>query len=323
MSIQAAPVLSFMRKVVSGELGYSMATPWIPGANGVGVVETVADDVVGIQRGQRVFIDPHIHTHTNTDTYDGILIGLTALSPHSAPLQQQWRHGTFAQKALIPAECLTMVPDDLSDPERLSILSFAAIAYGGLVKGGFRSGQTLIVSGATGNIGSCAVLVGLALGAKRVVALGREEGVLERVRALDPKRVKAVRLTGDFEADKQSVAAITGGADLVYDILGNVPSFEPTAAAIYALRRGGAAVLMGGVQAAMNLPYSYIMLNEISIQGAFMYPRSAPRELLNMVAAGTLDLSKPEIRSFPLGGVVAALNHAESVRGPSYTVLVP
>ena len=324
IKILAAPVLSFMKKVFTGELGYAMATPWIPGANGVGIVETFADDVIGLEVGDLVFIDPHIYTHTNSDSYDGILIGLTALGDHSVRTQQRWRNGTFAEKALVPAECLTVIPKNIgTDAAHVSTLSFAAIAYGGLLKGNFRPGQTLVVSGATGNIGSCGVLVGLAMGGRRVIALGREDGVLKLLKAFDPNRVVALKLTGHLERDKEMVAHAADGADLVYDMLGNVPSFAPVAAAIYSLRRGGTAVLMGGVRASIDLPYSYVMTNEITIRGALMYPRSAPRELLKMVDAGVLDLSKLKTHGFKLQEIQAALDHAESSRGPCYTVLIP
>jgi alcohol dehydrogenase len=237
-------------------------------------------------------------------------------------MRQRWRHGTFAEKALLPAECLTVIPDNLS--LHTASLSFAAIAYGGLLKGDFRPGQTLVVSGATGNIGASALPVALAMGAKRVIALGREAGILEQLKTFDPDRVITVQLTGSAENDKQAVVAATaGGADVVYDMLGNVPSFEPSAAAIYSLRRGGTAILMGGVQAAIDIPYSYVMLNQISIQGALMYPRTAPRELINMLIAGTLNFSKMKVRSFSLDEILAALDHAEANRGPSYTVLSP
>lgn len=134
VKISAAPVLSFMKKVVSGELGYAMATPWIPGANGVGEVESVADDVIGLRPGDHVFIDPHIYTHSTTDAYDGILLGLTGLSPLSASLQQRWRNGTFAEKCVVPAECLTLLPGKSFEPALLAWLGFAAIAYGGLLR---------------------------------------------------------------------------------------------------------------------------------------------------------------------------------------------
>ena len=301
-----------------------MATPWIPGANGVGVVEVVADDVIGIKAGDQVFIDPHVYTHTTTNAYDGILLGLTGLSLDSGPLQQRWRNGTFAEKVLVPGRCLTRLDGvGTFDPAHLSVLSFAAIAYGGLLKGGLRPGQVLIVNGATGNIGSTAVLVGLAMGASRIVALGREERILSQLKALDRRRIETVKLQGNLEQDRGAVGAAAGGADLVYDMLGGTPTFAATAAAIYALRRGGTAVLMGGVQATIDLPYSYVMLNELSIKGALMYPRSAPAELIKMITAGLLDLSVAQVRTFSFEEICSALDCAESSRGLSYSVLKP
>jgi len=309
--IQAAPVLSFMKKIFSGELGYRMATPWIPGANGVGVVESVADDLIGVKPGDLVFIDPHIFTNTTTNTYDGILLGLTSLSPDSGALYQRWRNGTFAEKALVPGECLTRLSGaEKLGPVRLSILSFAAIAYGGLLKGSLRPGQVLIVSGATGNIGSTAVLVGLAMGAERIVALGREKVILTQLKEIEPNRIKTVKLQGALETDKHAIAAAADGADLVYDMLGSAPTFEPTAAAIYALRKVGTAVLMGGVQAAMNLPYAHVMQNELSIKGALMYPRSAPAELVRLIAAGLLEL----VQTAALDVVGCQLRHHRDAR---------
>ncbi|HEY6514881.1 MAG TPA: alcohol dehydrogenase catalytic domain-containing protein [Steroidobacteraceae bacterium] len=76
VKISAAPILSFMKRVVSGELGYAMATPWIPGPNAVGEVEGVAEDVVGPKPGDQVFIDPHIYTHTTTAAYGEVTAAL-------------------------------------------------------------------------------------------------------------------------------------------------------------------------------------------------------------------------------------------------------
>jgi threonine dehydrogenase-like Zn-dependent dehydrogenase len=80
---------------------------------------------------------------------------------------------------------------------------------------------------------------------------------------------------------------------------------------------------MGGVQANIDLPYSHVMLNELTIKGALMYPRSAPRQLINMMAAGLLDLSKAKIATFSLEHIKDALDHAERLRGLSYSILTP
>ncbi|MER8162897.1 hypothetical protein ABTY51_49300, partial [Streptomyces sp. NPDC094472] len=71
--------------------------------------------------------------------------------------------------------------------------------YGGLLAGGLAAGETLLVSGATGNLGSSAVAVALAMGAGRVVAPGRNQAARgghdrARVRPRD-RRAKIIQLT--------------------------------------------------------------------------------------------------------------------------------
>ena len=63
------------------------------------------------------------------------------------------------------------------DPARWAALTVHAIPYGGLLAGGLAAGETPLVSGATGNLGSSAVA--LAMGAGRVVAPGRNEAALD------------------------------------------------------------------------------------------------------------------------------------------------
>src|SRR5207253_920748 len=79
-------------------------------------------------------------------------------------------------------------------------------------------------------LGSCAVLVGLAMGAKLVVASGRDDRVLDQLRIFSTERVVAVKLGGDLERDKRAIAVAANGADMVYDMvydmLGNARSCE-------------------------------------------------------------------------------------------------
>ncbi len=74
---------------------------------------------------------------------------------------------------------------------------------------------------------------------------------------------------------------------------------------------------------ALDLPYSHIMLNEIAIKGAVVYPRAAPAALLNLSRAGRLPLSQVQVRTFPLEEIDAALDQAERSRGLSYSMWTP
>ena len=327
VKILSSHVPNFMSGIISGALNYYvLPLPFTPGAGAIGIVEAVADDVFGLEVGQKVFCDINMSSKTIGTPPDNILIGITALTPDSKPLQAIWRDGTFAEKVLYPAECLTPLGDApaLEETALLASLNFLTIAYGGLLRGEVRPGQTLIVNGATGCLGACAVLIALAMGVAKVVAVGRDQATLNSVVQLDTKRVVSVTASGNFTEDTEHIRnAAGGGADIVLDALGAVKSGEPTMSCINALRPRGTAVLVGGVEANLPLPYLSTMLSELTIRGAFMYPRHAPSDLLQMIAAGTLDLKFIQIRSFPLDSINDAVDQAAKLRGLEFSVVIP
>src|SRR5690349_24270841 len=77
--VQAAPVLSYMHKVIDGTLSYALPPmPFIPGTNGVGVVEAVGAGVYHVKPGERVLLNPHHIADERVAEPAQILIGLTA-----------------------------------------------------------------------------------------------------------------------------------------------------------------------------------------------------------------------------------------------------
>jgi alcohol dehydrogenase len=322
--MEAAPVLAYMSKVISGELGYRMpAPPFTPGTAGVGVVEAVADDAVGIAPGMRVFIDPRFSAHANVAAPETILIGLTAMTERGDRLQAIWKDGSFAQMALEPVDCLTPL-EGLGDVEgtRLCCLGKFPVAYGGLVRGRLRPGETLVVNGATGNLGSAAIPLGLAMGAARIVAVGRDEATLQHLVQVDPRRVVAVALRGERAVDAARIREAAGdGAHMALDLVGRAGDANGTLACLDALRPQGRLVLMGSMAVPLPLDYGAIMRRQIELLGASMYPRSAPGELAAMVRAGTLDLGAIQVKAYPLEQIDAALNAAASLRGLEYCVV--
>lgn len=326
VKVLSTHVPPFTDRVLSGALGYSLPTPFpvTPCDNAVGIVEAVADDVFDLQPGQIVFCDPFISSHTNGKKSDAILIGWTGLEAASSRLQALWKDGAFAQKALWPAECLTPLPGAESiDSALLACLNYLTIPYGGFLRGGVHAGQTLIVNGATGGLGSAAVLVALALGVSRIVAVGRNQEVLQKLVQLAPQQVVSVCLEGSFSDYSKKVTEASEGADVLLDVLGGLTNPEPTLACIQALRPRGTAVLMGGVKADIPLPYDKIMLSEITVRGAFMYPRHVPGELYRMVVAGILNLSAVQTHVFALDQINEAIAEAARLKGLDYCVVIP
>lgn len=325
VKILSTHVPPFTHKVISGELGYALPEfPFIPGTSAIGMIEAVANDVFDLEIGQKVFCDPYIYSTTIEAKPDAILLGWTGLAEKSSRIQALWKDGTFAQKVLFPAECLTPLGEAESIPvEKLACLSYLNIAAGGLNRAPLHFSQTLVVNGATGGLGSAAVLVGLAMGAAKVIAVGRNKEQLKTLEQID-KRVIGVATEGNVESDSKAIARIiNGGADIVIDLLGGVSKPEPTLTCLNALRRGGTAVFVGGVNADIPFPYSKIMLEQLTIKGSFMYSRQIPRKLLKMISAGILNLDAIQVNTFSLDEIETAISKASSSKGLEYCVVVP
>ena len=117
-------------------------------------------------------------------------------------MQIRWRDGVFAEIAHWPAACVTpLVGLDDKPATELIGLAKLIVPFGGLQRSGLRGGHTIIVNGATGYFGSGAVMLAVAMGAGRVVAVGRKREALEGLReAFGPRVIPAV-VTGDAAND--------------------------------------------------------------------------------------------------------------------------
>jgi alcohol dehydrogenase len=318
--IEAVPLLSYLKRYVEGKLAFYSPPPgkFTPGTNGVGMIEAVGRDVWHLRPGQRVVLSPHFVAGENVEDSAQILIGLTAMGAGTAAMQADWRDGTLAEFALAPAATVTPAEGlDTVAAAQLAVLNRAIVPYGGLVRGRLAAGETLIVNGATGAYGAAAVLLGLALGAARVVAAGRNTAALGR-------RVVPVGLSGDLQTDIASLrAAAGGGAQIGFDMVGQAQDANATLAALHSLRRGGRLVLMGSMTTPLPLPYGEVIRNNWEIVGQFMYPAHAYRSLLGLLRTGLLDISAIRPKRFPLAALPQAMDAAATATSLECVVVEP
>lgn len=264
--MEASSLMSYLKDYVGGKLPMynPPAGPFTPGGNSVGVVQTIDRDVWHLKPGQRVVISSHFVAPENVEDAAQILIGVTALGPGAADVQADWRNGTLAEFALLPASAVTPV-EGLSHigSAQLAILMRYVVPFGGLLRGRLAAGETIIITGATGAYGSAAVLLALAMGAGRVIAAGRKKSALEAVTRFGGARVIPIVLTGDIQADSKNLrTAAQGGAQMAFDMVGHAKEANATLAALRSLRRGGRLVLMGSMSVPLPLPYLELMLND-------------------------------------------------------------
>jgi alcohol dehydrogenase len=330
VDVVAAPVLSYTDEVLSGARRYLLPTPVVPGAGAIGRVRAVGPDATRLRPGDWVFCDPTVRSRDGGLTPDITLQAASARGEGGQKLQRYFRDGTFAERVRVPTE--NAAPIGAIDPAeagRWCAIGTLLIAYGGLLAMDFRPGETLLVSGATGNFGSATVALALAMGARCVVAPGRNVAALEDLRQRFGERLRPVRLTGDAAADRTAMQeAAPGPIDAVQDFLPPSASAGVARVAIMTLRQGGRAVLMGGVGMLggedLALPYPWIMRNLITVRGQWMYDAAAIPGLLGLVRGGLMDLGHWAVTAFPLAQANDAVAHAAANAGPfKLTVLKP
>jgi len=304
-------------------------TPIVLGPTGIGRVTATADDVFGVQQGDIVVATSLFRSHRAADPQEALL-GWTGLGGDGRPtpttdrMREVWRNGLFAERALQPERTLVALPgaDGYPEPERLAFLPWLAIAGEGVERAGVRAGQTVAVVGATGQLGTAAVLVALARGAAAVVAFGRNRATLDVLAGLD-RRVVTVPLTGDRGVDGRAIAAAAGPVDAVIDTLGAVPTSAPTMAGFDAVRPDGSLVLVGGVREELPIPYGDLMHRRLTVRGSWMSNDTTVLELWSMIRRGVLDLSVLDVTVVGLDDPAAALGAAHNSHGPELVVLVP
>ena len=326
VDVAATGVTAYAGNVFNGSRNYLLELPVVPGPGGIGRVRATGPDATRLKVGDWVFCDPTIRSRDDAADPDTILQGWTYRSEAALPLHRYYHHGSFAEQMLVPTENVTPIGDiDPVDAGRWTALGRLLVPYGGLLAGGMLAGETLVVSGATGGFGSACVAVALAMGAGKVVATGRNGRALEGLaRRLGP-RVRIAPMTGVEADDRRMISERADGPiDLVLDLLPREANASQVHAALLSVRRGGRLVLMGGVRSDLALNYNWLMHNNITLRGQWMYPRDAAARMVGLIRAGLVDLGQFDVTEFPLDEANTAVAHAAATASPlGLTVLRP
>jgi alcohol dehydrogenase len=321
VDVAAAAVLPYTAEVFSGERRYQLSLPVIPGAGAIGRVRAVGPDATRLAVGDWVSCDPTVRARDGAPTPDITLQGLSARGAGGLRLQEHFGHGSFAQQMLVPTEnAFPIGPIDPAQAGRWCALNLCLVPYGGLLAGNLQAGETILISGATGNFGSAGVAVALAMGAGCAVAPGRNEQMLADLERRFGPRLRTVRLSGDENEDRERMRnAAPGPIDMVLDLLPPHAGTTPVRAAAMTVREYGRVVLMGGVGMLggdeLGLPYPWIMRNNITIRGQWMYPPQANTSLIKLIQSGLLDLGNFDVTEFGLDDANKAVAHAAETAG--------
>lgn len=330
VEVLATCVLPYAADVFGDVRRYPLEPPVIPGMGGVARVVALGPDATRLHVGDLVWCDPTVRSRDDARTPDITLQGWSSRGEGGMALSRHFHDGSFAELMVVPTENVEPLGDlDADQVVRWAGLCVPLVPYGGLLAVRLEAGETLMVSGATGNFGSAALAVGLAMGAAKVVAVGRNAGVLADLERRFGPRCRSVALTGDADADVSAMRDATdGGADVVLDLMPPEVGADVVRRAVMTVRQRGRVVLMGGVGMLggddLALPYPWLMRNDVTVRGQWMGPRESVGRLVALARVGLLDLAHEEVTTFPLDAVNDAVAHAAAHGGPFVrTVITP
>lgn len=204
--------------------------------------------------------------------------------------------GAHATRAAIPAGQLMPLPDNLSFLEGAAIPEAALTSWVNLVvEGGLQSGETVLVTGATGGMGSFTVQLARELGA-RVLAAGRSQERLEMLRGLG---IDEICLEGANLAGQVREATGGRGADLVLDYTAG-PEIGSHLAALAVRGRLVVVGTVGSRKAEVDL--GFLMSRRLRVIGSVL--RARRREEKARLTADFAAFALPRLRDGRLRPVV-------------------
>lgn len=219
--------------------------------------------------------------------------------------------GGYAEYAVVDARHALPIPAGLDLVHAAALPETVFTVFANVFEhGALKAGETLLVHGGTSGIGTTAIAMAKAAGAK-VIATGRGPD----------KKAKALQLGADIAVDAKAedfaeVVKAAGGADVILDMVG-ASYFEKN---LDVLNTGGRIVYIASLGGAvLEVPVMRIMQKRAVITGSTLRPRSADekarlaaeieRVVWPWVADGKL---KPIVdATFPLAEAAKAHAHLE------------
>jgi D-arabinose 1-dehydrogenase-like Zn-dependent alcohol dehydrogenase len=305
--------------------------PAIFGLDPAGVVEEVGSQVQSIRPGDRVYVNPARGCGSCRPCRSGEIVncrgftlqGYFGRGPLSQPIFDAYPYGGLSEYVTAPQSALVKLPDNVSF-ETAGRFGYLGTAYAAIRKSGAGPGRSILINGIGGTLGLCVAMVGLATGVSTILGTGRNQTLLDRVKALAPARIEVFAVAERPVHEWAMEVTANEGVDGVIDTL---PPGAPASAmldALRALRRGGRAVDIGGMAETLPLNVHWMMGMNIQLIGSCWFTTAEGQELAEMSRVGTLDLSILQHRRFPLRGINDAVSSLEDGnRGFNNFVVIP
>ncbi|WP_068278990.1 alcohol dehydrogenase catalytic domain-containing protein [Aldersonia kunmingensis] len=327
VEVKACNVVPNLRNVLAT---YAEWFPYLPlpklpavfGLDASGVVTAVGSQVSDVAVGDRVYVNPGLScgacracrqgADQNCDSYT--FMGYFAFGERGQRLFDAYPFGGLSEYLTAPQRNLVKLPDTVSFDEGARF-GYLGTAYSALRKANTGPGSSVLIDGISGTLGLGACLNALALGATRIFGTGRNQELLDDVKAIAPERIF---VTNDHEGglgDWVRKHNNGDGVDAVIDCLGPGAPVASFTRALSALRRGGVAVDIGGMMERVEVDMFAMMCAQQSLLGSLWFSTAEAQEMAELAGAGVLDLSVLEHHRFPLEKINEALDSLPARHG--------
>lgn len=258
--------------------GLPLSFPRIQGADTVGRIEAVGAGVDPARIGERVIVDPWL-----LGTGDW-------MDPRNAPYYGSECDGGFAEYTTIRAGNAHRIESGLSDAELATFPCALTTAETLVLRCEPRPGETVVIAGASGGVGSTALQLCKLRGA-RVIAIA-SAGKHDQLRMAGCDLV-IDRREAKLEAAIRDIAG--GPVDVVLDTVGGT-LFMPM---VSALRQGGRYACCGAISGPVaEIDLRKLIYRDLRLSGATITPPGTMARLVRLIERGQV---RPQLAAtFPL-----------------------
>ncbi|OLS26050.1 MAG: NAD-dependent alcohol dehydrogenase [Candidatus Heimdallarchaeota archaeon LC_2] len=260
---------------------YAASTPHVGGSDGSGTISEIGTKVKNLNLGDRVLINPGFSCGNCRYCYMG-----EQSSCDSFKIMGAGPWGTEAEKIAVDAKNVLKIPDNITfEVAAAAPLTFITVYRMLATKGNVQPGETVLVTGGGGGIGTVAIQMAKAMKAKVIVLTSTDK--IEAVHQLGADVVINYLETPDWENEVIN----EGGADVIIESVGE----KTWGKSIKVLNKRGRLVTIGATTGALGeTEIRELYRKQASIHGSFMGSNEDFLKSMNFLFDGSV---KPVIDS--------------------------